>query len=471
VASVTGEPAASETTEVSTRRRYAILAVCCLSLFVLSLDNTIVNVALPSIRSSLGASTSGLQWTVDAYVLVLAGLVTAGGSMGDRFGHLRVFNIGLVIFTAGSLACSLAPSLGVLIAFRVLQGVGGSMLNANSLALITSVFTDAKERAFAYGFWGSTFGVSAAAGPVLGGALTDSIGWRSIFWVNVPIGIAALVLSRWLVPESKAEEPRPLDVPGQALLIAMLGTATFAIIGGPGRGGLSATTLGVAAAAVVLVGCFVAVERRSRAPVIDLRFFRSRPFSGAIAIAVLAFAVLGAFLFLNTLYLQEARGYSPLKAGLATLPMTAIVALGAPFSGRLVGRSGARAPLVGAGVLMTAGAAVLVGTSVGSSYGVLVIAYALLGGGFGLVNPPITNTAIMGMPRSQSGTAAAVASTGRQVGSVLGVAIVGSIAGPFAPRAGWILLAACAAAVVLTAAWATRVPASASPRSADGYAE
>jgi MFS family permease len=306
---------------------------------------------------------------------------------------------------------------------------------------------------------------------VLGGALTDSIGWRSIFWVNVPIGIAALVLSRWLVPESKAEEPRPLDVPGQALLIAMLGTATFAIIGGPGRGWLSATTLGVAAAAVVLVGCFVAVERRSRAPVIDLRFFRSRPFSGAIAIAVLAFAVLGAFLFLNTLYLQEARGYSPLKAGLATLPMTAIVALGAPFSGRLVGRSGARAPLVGAGVLMTAGAAVLVGTSVGSSYGVLVIAYALLGGGFGLVNPPITNTAIMGMPRSQSGTAAAVASTGRQVGSVLGVAIVGSIAGPFAPRAGWILLAACAAAVVLTAAWATRVPASASPRSADGYAE
>jgi len=155
----TGTDAPSETAEVSTRRRYAILAVCCLSLFVLSLDNTIVNVALPSIRSAFGASTSGLQWTVDAYVLVLAGLVTAAGSMGDRFGHLRVFNIGLVVFTAGSLACSLAPGLGALIAFRALQGVGGSMLNPNSLALITSVFTDAKERAFAYGFWGSTFGL------------------------------------------------------------------------------------------------------------------------------------------------------------------------------------------------------------------------------------------------------------------------------------------------------------------------
>jgi EmrB/QacA subfamily drug resistance transporter len=446
------------TTEVSTRRRYAILAVCCLSLFVLSLDNTIVNVALPSIRSSLGASTSGLQWTVDAYVLVLAGLVTAAGSVGDRFGHLRVFNIGLVVFTAGSLACSLAPSLGTFIAFRVLQGVGGSMLNPNSLGLITSVFTDAKERAFAYGFWASTFGVSAAAGPVIGGALTDSIGWRSIFWVNVPIGLAALVLSRWLVPESKAAEPRPLDLPGQALLIAMLGTATYAIIGGPGHGWLSATTLALFAAAAVLACCFVVVEQRSRAPVIALRFFRSRPFSGAISIAVLAFAVLAAFLFLNTLYLQEARGYSPLKAGLATLPMTVIVALGAPFSGRLVGRSGSRLPLVAAGVLVTAGAAVLVGTSVDSSYGALVVAYALLGGGFGLVNPPITNTAITGMPPGQSATAAAVASTGRQVGSVLGVAVVGSIAGPFDPRPGWVLLTACGAAIVVMAAWATHRP-------------
>jgi MFS family permease len=240
------------------------------------------------------------------------------------------------------------------------------------------------------------------------------------------------------------------------LLIATLGTATFAIIGGPDHGWLSATTLGLFAAAAVLLCCFLVVELRSRAPVIDPRFFRSRPFSGAIGIAVLAFVVLAAFLFLNTLVLQEARGYSPLKAGLATLPMTAIVALSAPFAGRLVGRSGARLPLVAAGALMTAGAIVLIGTDVHSSYGVLALAYALLGGGFGLVNPPITNTAISGMPPSQSATAAAVASTGRTVGSALGVAVVGSIAGPHDPHAGWILLACCGAAIVPVALWATR---------------
>jgi|SRR5581483_5965537 len=436
-----------ETFEVSPRRRYAILAICCLSLFIISLDNTIVNVALPSLGRSLHSNTSGLQWVVDAYVLVLAGLVTAAGSMGDRFGHLLVFNVGLVIFTLGSLACSLAWSLGALIAFRVLQGIGGSMLNPNSLSLITSVFTDAKQRAFAYGVWGGTFGASAAAGPVLGGALTDTIGWRSIFWVNIPIGVAALSLSRWLVPESKADKPRRIDVPGQLLLIAMLTCATYAIIEGPRAGWSSWQTLALFVLAAVLLASFLVVELRSRAPVVDPHFFRSPPFSGAVAIAVLAFLVLAGFLFLNTLYLQESRGYGPLRAGLATLPMTAIVAITAPLAGRLVGRSGARIPLTGAGLMMTAGAAVLAFSGHRPSYLVLAIGYALLGLGFGLVNPPITNTAISGMPRSQSGTAAAIASSGRQVGGVLGVALVGSIATAHAPHVGWLLLLACGVAI------------------------
>ncbi len=197
---------------------------------------------------------------------MLAGLVTIAGAAGDRIGHLRVFNLGLAIFTAGSLACSLAPSLPLLLTFRVLQGLGGCMLNPNSLSLITSVFTDARQRAFAYGVWGGIFGVSAAAGPIIGGALTDTIGWRSIFWVNIPIGVAALILSRWLVPESRADSPRPLDIPGQLLLVATLATTTYAIIDGPRAGWTSATTLLLGSAAVVLLVAFLTIERHVRSP-------------------------------------------------------------------------------------------------------------------------------------------------------------------------------------------------------------
>jgi EmrB/QacA subfamily drug resistance transporter len=418
----------SETNEISRRRRLAILAVCGMSLFIVSLDNTIVNVALPSIQTGLHAQVSGLQWVIDAYVLVLASLLMLFGSMGDRIGHLKVFNIGLVIFVIGSLACSVAPNLSTLIVFRMLQGIGGSMLNPNSLSLITSVFTDPRERATAYGVWGSIFGISAAAGPILGGALVDSVGWRSIFWVNIPIGIAALVLSRWLVPESKSEHPRPIDVPGQLLVIGTLATATYTIIDGPSAGWTSTKILGLAALAVVLLVTFVITELRVAHPLVDLGFFRSPPFTAAVSIATLAFFVLAGFLFLNTLYLQEVRGDSAFEAGLATLPATAVVAFTAPLAGRLVGRSGIRVPLSAAGVLMFAGTVVLAMSTRTTGYGVLAIGYVLLGLGFGMVNPPITNAAITGMPLSRSGTAAALASTSRQTGNVLGVAITGSLA-------------------------------------------
>jgi EmrB/QacA subfamily drug resistance transporter len=418
----------SETDEISRRRRLAILAVCGMSLFIVSLDNTIVNVALPSIQAGLHAQVSGLQWVIDAYVLVLASLLMLFGSMGDRIGHLKVFNIGLVIFVIGSLACSVAPNLSTLVAFRMLQGIGGSMLNPNSLSLITSVFTNPRERAMAYGVWGSIFGISAAAGPILGGALVDSVGWRSIFWVNIPIGIAAFVLSRWLVPESKSEHPRPIDVPGQLLVIGTLATATYAIIDGPSAGWTSTKILGLAALAVVLLVTFVVTELHVPHPLVDLGFFRSPPFTAAVSIATLAFFVLAGFLFLNTLYLQEVRGDSAFHAGLATLPATAVVAFTAPLAGRLVGRSGIRLPLSAAGVLMFAGTAVLATSTRTTGYAVLAIGYVLLGVGFGLVNPPITNAAISGMPLSRSGTAAAIASTSRQTGNVLGVAITGSLA-------------------------------------------
>jgi EmrB/QacA subfamily drug resistance transporter len=229
-------PAEVRMPEPSRRRRYLILAICCMSLLIVGLDNTIVNVALPSIRRELNASLSGLQWTVAAYTLVLASLLMLSGSTADRIGRRRVFHTGLVTFTAGSLLCSLAPSLGWLIAFRMVQAAGGSMLNPVAMSIITNTFTDRAERARAIGVWGGVIGISMALGPVLGGVLVTSVGWRGIFWVNVPIGLAAAVLTGLFVPESRAARARRIDPVGQVLVIIILGSLTYGIIEGPSAG-------------------------------------------------------------------------------------------------------------------------------------------------------------------------------------------------------------------------------------------
>lgn len=392
-----------------------------------TLDNTIVNVALPVLQKQFHASVAQLQWVADAYLLVLAALLLLAGSLGDRFGRKRVLMTGLVLFGAGSLACSLATSLPLLIGFRMLQACGGCMLNPNSLSIISATFRDPRERAAAIGFWGGVVGISTAAGPILGGALIDAIDWRAIFWVNIPVVAAALVLLAMYVPETRSERPRRFDPAGQALAVVILGALTYGIIQGPSDGWTSAPILACFAVVVAGAMAFVAVELHQRQPLLELRFFRSPPFSGATAIATLAFVVLAGWLFLNTLYLQEVKGYTPLMAGVAALPATVVIAAVAPLSGRLVGRRGARLPLVSAGVFLTAGAAMLMAVKPGTSYIYLAGAYLLIGLGFGSVNPPITNAAVSGMPLSQSGVAAAVASTARQVGSVLGVAVLGSV--------------------------------------------
>jgi EmrB/QacA subfamily drug resistance transporter len=404
-----------------------VLVICSLSLFMVSLDGTIVNVALPSIQRSLHADVSGLQWVVDSYILVLASLVILSGSTGDRIGRRRLFQIGLFTFSAGSLLCSLAPNLGSLIVFRMLQAVGGSMLSPTSLSIVSNTFTDAKERAVAIGIWGATFGISAACGPILGGLLVQSIGWRSIFWVNVPIGAAAILLARRYLPESRAEHPRRVDLPGQILVIAFLSSLTYAIIEAPRHGWTSPEILTLFAFSFVALAAFLAVERRVVSPLIDLRFFRSPPFAGAAGIASLTFLAWSGFLFLNTLNLQEARGDSALTAGVLTLPATVIVVLVSPLAGRLVARSGPRIPLAVAGVCLAAGASVLSRMTEATPYAVLAVAYVFVGLCFGFINPPITNTALAGMPRSQAGTASAITAGSRQFGSVLGVAIVGSL--------------------------------------------
>jgi EmrB/QacA subfamily drug resistance transporter len=406
-----------------------VLAICSMSLLIVGLDTTIVNVALPSIRTSLHASLSGLQWTIDAYTLVLASLLMLSGSTADRVGRRRTFQVGLAIFSLGSLACALAPTLELLVAFRVLQAVGGSMMNPVAMSIIRNVFEDPRERAQAIGVWGAVFGLSIALGPVVGGALVDSVGWRAVFLVNVPVGAAALILTAVFVPESRAPRPRRLDPGGQVLVIAALATLTYAIIEVPRHGWGSAE---IVTLLVVSVACFLALvlyELRRHEPLLEMRFFNSAPFSGASAIAVAAFAAQGGFLFLNTLYLQDVRGLSPLDAGLYLLPMAAMMLFCAPLSGRLVGRAGARVPLATGALALLAGAGMLTQLQVATAPAFLLGAYVLFGLGMGMLNPPITNTAVSGMPPSQAGVAASVASTSRQVGMTLGVAVIGAIAG------------------------------------------
>lgn len=460
-----------------------VLAICCISLLMVSLDNTVLNVALPSMRRELDASVAGLQWTIDAYTLVLASLLMLAGSTADRIGRRKVFVAGLLAFTAGSLLCSLAPSLGWLVFFRMVQAIGGAMLNPVAMSIITNTFTDPAERARAIGVWGAVGGISMAAGPLIGGVLVDSVGWRSIFLINLPIGLAALVLTLRHIPESRAARARRPDPVGQVLVIALLGSLTYGIIEAPAAGWRSPLIMGCAVVAVAsLVGLLVYEPRREE-PLIDLRFFRSAPFSGSTVIAISAFAGLAGFLFLNTLYLQDVRGLSALHAGLYMLPMAALTVLFAPLAGRLVGSRGPRICLLIAGVAMAASGLLFALFEAETSNPLLFTGYVLFGLGFGMVNAPITNTAVSGMPRSQAGVAAAIASTSRQTGGTLGVAVIGSVLAAglaggsdfsAAAQPAWWLITLCGLAVlvvgaVTSGAWA-RATADRTARSLEGAA-
>ncbi len=435
--------------------RWVVLATCSLSVFMAGLDVTIVNVALPSIQYALHASVSGLQWTIDAYTLVIACLLMLSGSLADRFGRRRVFQIGLVTFSLGSLACSLTPSLGWLIAFRGVQAIGGAMLNPVAMSIIANTFTERAGRAKAIGVWGSVAGLSLASGPVLGGLLVSGLGWRSIFWINIPVGLIAIALAQRFVPESRAEHPRRLDPPGQVAVIAMLGCLTAGIIEGPRSGWGSAPIVALFTVAVLAAIALVVLESRRREPLIDMRYFRSAPFSGAALIGVVALATLGGFLFLNTLCLQDVRGYSALHAGLLTIPMAAMLAVFSTVSGRLVASRGPRLALIMSGTLIGVGAVMLIGLNSHTAVWYLIVAYLIYGAGAGLVSAPITNTALSGMPRDQAGVAGAVASTFRQTGAAVGVAVTGAIVASssagfvHASHAAWSVVAGCGAMVVL----------------------
>ena len=435
-----------------------VLGICCMSLLVVGMDVTIVNVALPAIQRDLHATLSGLQWIVDAYTLIVASLLMLSGSMSDRFGRRRVFQIGLTLFTAGSLLCSMAGSIGQLVAFRALQGLGASMLNPIALSIIANTFKDPKDRARAVGMWGAVAGVSLALGPLLGGALTQTIGWRSIFWINLPIGLLAIALAARFVPESKAPRARAFDPVGQFMVFVGLTSLTYAVINGAHEGWSSRLILGLFIAAGTSLAVFLFYEPRRKDPLVDLRFFRSIPFSSATLLALCSFGSFAGFLFLNALYLQQVRGYSAFHTGLCTLPLALMMVLCAPLSGRLVANYGTRPSLLIAGGGLVLSTLLLTSLSRSTPLLLLLLAYALFGIGLGMVNPAITNNAVAGMPLTQAGVAAAIASTGRQVGAALGVAVAGTVVS--ASHAGgsnfaqathpiWWIMTGCGAIVVL----------------------
>jgi EmrB/QacA subfamily drug resistance transporter len=409
------------------RVKLLTLGACCFGLFMVMLDNTIVNVALPSIQRELGASVMSLQLVVDAYILVFASLLLTAGALGDRYGRKRVFQIGLVVFTIASALCGLATSEEMLIASRALQAVGGSALLPSTLALITATFPDRREQAQAIGLWSGVSAMALVAGPLLGGLLTDTLGWRSVFYVNVPVGAIALLVAGRVITESRNPAGRRLDLAGQVLAILTLGSLTFALIEGNAHGWTSPPILALLAIAVVGLPAFLLVERRSPNPMLALGFFRDPCFSSANAIALLVgFALLG-FVFFNTLYFQTVQGYSPLQAGLRYAPSTLVIVVVAPIAGRLASRYGYWVPVTAGTTLAGAALLLLTRSEAGTPYLELLGPLLLLGLGLGLTISPITAAAVAGMPPGQAGVASATVNTNRQVGGALGVAVLGAI--------------------------------------------
>ena len=412
--------------ELAPRRRGVALGICCVSVLLVGIDMTAVNVALPSIGRDFHADASGLSWTIDAYTLVLAAFLMFSASAADRFGRKRVFRIGLVTFVAGSALCALGPGLGWLVGFRALQALGGSMLNPVAMAIISRLYPERAQRARAIGVWAGVTGLALALGPVVGGALVSSpLGWRWIFVINVPIGLAAAAAARGVLPESRADHPRRFDPVGQVLVAAALASLTCGIIEGPRLGWSSPAIVAAFAVTAASLAGIVWYEPRRSQPLLELRLFRSIPFSGANVIAVVAFAALGSFLYLNSIYLQEARGFSALDTGLLTLPLAVVSVIWGPLNGRVLARYGSRVPLVLAGLALIATGVILSAVTTSTMIVVLLVAYAAMGLGNSAVGAPITHTAVAGMPPAQAGVAAGVSSTTRQVGGTIGVAVAG----------------------------------------------
>ncbi len=402
------------------------LVAVCTATFMLLLDVTIVNVALPEIERSLGSDFSDLQWVVDAYALTLAALLLTGGSLADLFGRRRVFVIGLAVFTAASVACGLAGTPDHLSFARAAQGVGAALMFATSLSLLASNYTG-RDRGTAFGVWGAVTGASVAVGPLAGGVLTETLGWESIFYVNVPIGIAAITLTLAKVDEVKAGVGGRVDWPGTVTFSLALFLLIFGLIRGNAEGWGSTLIVGCLVGATLLLVAFVIVERVQSAPMLDLSLFRKPAFVGAsIAAFALSVSIFSMFLYL-TLYLQNVLGYSALEAGLRFLPVTILAFLIAPLSGKLAERFGIRYFLGGGLALTGIGLLLMGGLSAGDNWTALLLGFLIAGIGIGLTNPPLATAAIGVVDQRRSGMASGINSTFRQIGIATGIAGLGAI--------------------------------------------
>jgi DHA2 family methylenomycin A resistance protein-like MFS transporter len=413
---------------VNRRARVLTLVGLCLALFMTLLDSTVVNLALPAIASDLGVRLAGLQWIVDAYILVLASLLLGAGTLGDRWGRRRMFVAGMVAFDAGSLICALAPSLATLVVGRIVQGAGAAALMPGTMSILTTAFPDERERARVIGIWSGTSGLALLLGPPVGGLLIHSLGWPAIFYLNLPLGLVAIALALRVFPES-GERRRGADLPGQVLAVITLTTLTYALIEGNRHGWRTALIAGLFAAAVAAFAAFLAVESRREDPMLPLRLFTIARFSSANAVIFLVgFGLIGSFFFLS-LYLQQVQGYSAAEAGTRLLPVMAAVVVAAPQAGRLAGRFGSRGPMTAGLTLAGTGLLLLTTVDAGAGYGTWWPYLVLFGLGMGLTMAP-TNAAIVGsVDGRQAGTASAVAMTVQQVGSLLGIAILGAVVG------------------------------------------
>ncbi len=407
-------------------RKWWTLILVSVATFMLLLDVTIVNVALPDIQRSLHASLSSLQWVVDAYSLMLASFLLTAGSLGDRLGRRRVFTIGFGVFTFASFLCGISNDPTLLNLCRGLQGIGGAGMFATSLALIGQEF-QGKDRATAFGVWGATVGGAVAVGPLIGGVITESFGWEWIFFVNVPIGIAAMALTESKVRNVFAKEPEPLDISGLVTFSASLFLLIFALIRGNPEGWGSGVIVACLVGAVALMAMFIAIERRTRFPMLELNLFRNPAFNGVSAVAFCLSAGMFALFLYITIYLQGVLDYSPLQAGLRFLPLTVLGFIASPVAGVLSHRVAIRV-LLGIGLtLVGIGLLFMHGVTPDSEWTALLVGFLIAGVGVGITNPGIGQAAIAVVPVEKSGMGSGINSTFRQVGIATGVAGLGAI--------------------------------------------
>jgi EmrB/QacA subfamily drug resistance transporter len=408
--------------------RWWTLGAMCFALFMIMLDNTVVNVALPSIQRDLHATLSALEWTVNAYTLTFAVLMVTGGRLGDIFGRRRMFLFGVIVFGLSSAAIGIAPDDATLVAFRALQGVGAAFMMPATLSIITQAFPP-EQRGTAIGTWAGVSALALAIGPVLGGLLTEDVSWRAIFFINPPIAVGAVAVTLFAARESRDETVgRGIDFPGIAALTAGLTALVLALIEANSWGWGSARTVALFAVAVAALAGFVAIELRVRAPMLDFSFFRNRTSAGSNIVAFLVtFAMFAQFFFL-TLYIQNVLHYSPLQTGIRFLPSTVLIVLIGPLAGRLTDRVGAR-PLMVLGLLLTGGALLVQSQiTVRSSYaGVLLPGFILMGLGMGLVMSPMSTAAMNAVDRAKAGAASGVLSMSRMVGGSVGLAVMGAL--------------------------------------------